>query len=82
MLTNVDDYRMGFYNSVCTKGYISLNHAEVNHVPGSYVYTMGILYRRISTRRTKQLVNTSRQYVATKPVRRLLNQELLEVIVF
>ena len=52
-------------NTVCTKGYISLNRAEVNHAPGSYVYTMGILYRRISTWRTEQLVNTSRRYVAT-----------------
>ena len=26
------------------KGYNSLTHAEVNHAPGSYVYSMGILY--------------------------------------
>ena len=71
-----------YFPAVCTKGYISLNRAEVNHAPGSYVYTMGILYRRISTWRTKQLVNMSRRYMATKPVRRVLNQELLEVIAF
>ena len=32
------------HNTVCTKGYNSLTRAEVNHAPGSYVYTMGILY--------------------------------------
>ena len=26
----------------------SLAHAEVNHARGSYIYTMGILYRKIS----------------------------------
>ena len=31
-------------DAVCTKGYNSLTHAEVNHAPGSYVYSMGILY--------------------------------------
>ena len=30
--------------TVCTKGYNSLTHAEVNHAPGSYVYSMEILY--------------------------------------
>ena len=30
--------------SVCTKTPNSLARAEVNHAPGSYVYTMGILY--------------------------------------
>ena len=71
-----------YINSVCTKGSCSLNHPEVNHTRGSYVYTMGILYRPISTRRTKQLVNWSRHYVSTKPLQRLLNQELVEVTVF
>ena len=33
-----------------------LNRAEVNYAPGSYVYTMGILYGRISTWRTEQLL--------------------------
>ena len=31
-------------HAVCTKGYNSLIHAEVNDAPGSYVYSMGILY--------------------------------------
>ena len=69
-------------HAVCTKTPNSLTHPEVNHARGSYVYTMGILYRRIPTWRTKQLVNCSRLYLSTKPVRRLLNQELDEVIVF
>ena len=30
--------------TVCTKGYNSLTHAEVNHAPGNFVYSMGILY--------------------------------------
>ena len=50
---------------------------QFSYAPGSYVDTMGILYRR-----TKQLVNSSRCYVSTKPVRRLLNQGLLDVIIF
>lgn len=33
-----------------------LNRAEVNHTPGSYVYTMGIL--RMLTWRTEQLVSS------------------------
>ena len=38
--------RQGMLNvyTVCTKGYNSLTHAEVNHASGSYVYSMGILY--------------------------------------
>jgi hypothetical protein len=68
--------------TVCTKTPNSLAHAEVNHAYGSYVYTMGILYRRSSTWQTKQLVNWSRCYESTKPVRRLLNQELVQIIVF
>ena len=39
---------------------------EVNHAPGSYVYTMGVLYGEISTWPTKQL---SQRYVSTKRVR-------------
>ena len=34
--------------------------AEVSHAPGSYVYTMGVLYGEISTWPTKQLVDLSR----------------------
>ena len=60
----------------------SLAHAEVNHARRSYVYTMGILYRKISTWRTKQLVNSRRRYVSTKPVRRFLSQELVEITIF
>ena len=60
----------------------SLAHAEVNHAHGSYIYTMGILYRKISTWRTKQLVNSRRRYVSTKPVRRFLSQELVEITIF
>ena len=71
-----------FLVTVCTKGSHSLNHAEVNHACGSYVYTMGILYRQISTWRTKQLVNLSRCYVSAKPVWRLFSQELVEVTIF
>ena len=48
--------------------------AEVNHAPGSYVYTMGVLYGEISTWPTKQLVDLSRRYVSTKRVRRLLTE--------
>ena len=69
---------------VCTKGShsSSLNRAEVNHARGSYVYTRGILYGQISTFQDKT-VNLSRcyVYVSTKPVQRLLNQELVEVYV-
>ena len=43
---------------------------------GSYVYTIGILYRQISIWQTKQLVNSSQRYVSTKLVRRLLSQKL------
>ena len=69
--------------SVCTtKGWDSLKHAEVNHACGSHVCTMGILYRRISTWRTEQLVNSSRHYVSTTLVRRLLNQEIVKVTIF
>ena len=64
------------------EGSHSLNRAEVNHAPGSYVYTMGILYRQIPRWLTVQLVNSGWCYVSTRPVRRLLNQELLEFIVF
>ena len=34
----------------------SLAHTEVNHTCTSHIYTMGILYRQISTWRTEQLV--------------------------
>ena len=65
------------------EGVNSLNRAEVNHAPRSYVYTMGqILYRQIPRWLMVQLVNSSRRYVSPRPVRRLLNQELLEFIVF
>ena len=60
----------------------SLARAEVNHAPGSYVYTMGILYRQIPRWLTVQLVNSSRRYVSTRPVRRLLSQQLVEPTVF
>ena len=53
--------------------------AEVNHAPGGYVYTIGILYRQIPRWQTLQLVNSIRRYLSTRPVRSLLNQELLEV---
>ena len=56
--------------------------AEVNHAPGSYVYTMGVLYGEISTWPTKQLVDLSRRYVSTKRVRRLLTEQLVEVTLF
>ena len=49
--------------TVCTKGSHSLNHAEVNHAPGSYVYTMGSLCRQVSTWRTEQLVYSSSCYI-------------------
>ena len=64
------------------KGSRSLNYVEVNHACGSYIYTMGILYRQILTWRTKQLVNLSQRYVSTKPVRRFLYQELVEITIF
>ena len=60
----------------------SLAHVEVNHARGSYVYTMGILYRKMSTWQTKQLVNSRRRYVSTKPVQRFLSQELVEITIF
>ena len=41
--------------------------------------TMRILYRQISTWRTKQLVNSSWRHMSAKPVRRLLSQELIEI---
>ena len=56
--------------------------AEVNHAPGSYVYTMEVLYGEISTWPTKQLVDLSRRYVSTKHVRRLLTEQLVEVTLF
>ena len=56
--------------------------AEVNHAPGSYVYTMGVLYGEISTWPTKQLVDLSRRYVSNKRVRRLLTEQLVEVTLF
>ena len=59
----------------------SFAHTEVNHVQGSYVYTMGILYMQILRWQTEQLVNSSWHYVSTKPVQRFLSQELLKVIV-
>jgi hypothetical protein len=58
-----------------------LNRAEVNHAHGSYVYTRGILYGRILTWRTEQLVNFNRRYVSATPVRRLLSQELIETTI-
>ena len=57
-----------FYLPVCTKTPNSLARAEVNHAPGSYVYTMGIWYRQILRWQTVQLVNSSRRYVSTRPV--------------
>ena len=42
--------------------------AEVNHTPGSYIYTMVVLHGDISTWPTKQLVDLSRRYVSTKRV--------------
>ena len=36
-------HQISFWGSVCTKGSHSLNRAEVNHTPGSYVYTMGFV---------------------------------------
>ena len=55
--------------------------AEVNHAPGSYVYTMGVLYGEISTWLNKQLVDLSRRYVSNKRVRRLLTEQLVEVTI-
>ena len=49
--------------------------AEINHAPEGYVYTMGILYRKLSTWPTRQLLCSSQRYVSTRPVRRLLYQE-------
>ena len=46
--------------SVCTKTPNSLALAEVNHAPGSYVYTMGISYRQIPTIQTGQLESALR----------------------
>ena len=43
---------------------------------------MGILYRQISTWRTKQLVNSSQRCMSAKPVWRLLSQELGQVTIF
>ena len=60
----------------------SQSHVEMNNACGSYVYTMGILYRRIPGEQTEQLVNLSRRYMSTKPMRRLLNQETVKVTVF
>ena len=56
-----------------------LNRVEVNHA--SHVYTMGLLYGRISTWRTEQLVNSSRRYVSATPVRRLLSHELVKTTI-
>ena len=58
-----------------------LNRVEVDHAPRSYVYTIGILYGRISTWRTEQLVNSSRRYVSATPVRRLLSHELVKTTI-
>ena len=51
--------------SVCTKleGVQYSLAAEVNHAPGSYVYTMGVLYEEISTWPTKQVVDLQRRLV-------------------
>ena len=55
--------------------------AEVNHAPGSYVYTMpmGVLY---ATWPTKHLVDLSRRYVSTKRVRRLFTEQLVAATLF
>ena len=45
------------------------------------IYTMGILYGRILTWQTEQVVNSSQRYVSATPVRRLLSQELVETTI-
>ena len=76
-----------FGTKICTMGH-SLHEgvrvqfsvaAEMNHAPGSYVYTMGLLYGEISTWRTKQLAGSSRSCVSTTLLRRLLTEQLVKV---
>ena len=58
----------------------SQSHVEVNHTCRSYIYTRRFCTGKFQDGR-QQLVNSSRRYVSTKPMRRLLNQELVEVVV-
>ena len=76
-VTSDQDYSISLHEGV----QFSLD-AEVNHAPGSYVYTMGVLYGEISTWPNKQLVDLSRRYVSNKRVRRLLTEQLVEVTLF
>ena len=46
------------------------------------VYTMGILYGEKARWRTKQLSSSSRSYVSTSPVRRLLTERFAEVTLY
>ena len=52
-----------------------ITHPEV-------MFTLGILYRQVSTWRTEQLVNLSSPEVSEKPARRLSRQELVKVTLF
>ena len=76
-VTSDQDYSISLHEGV----QFSLD-AEVNHTPGSYVYTMGVLYGEISTWPNKQLVDLSRRYVSNKRVQRLLTEQLVEVTLF
>ena len=66
-----------WWGLVCTKGSNFLftrkwiTHPEVN----------GILYGRILTWWTEQLVNSSWRYVSATPVRKILSQELVETTI-
>ena len=62
------------------RGQISYSRGSKSHTR-KLIYTMGILYGRILTWRTEQLVNSSRCYVSATLVRRLLSQELVETTI-
>ena len=56
----------------------SLTYAEVNHTPGSAVYSMGILYGA----NFNMADRTGGQLESATPVQRFSSQELVEITIF
>ena len=75
------------YITLRRDAYQSARRGQISYSCGSesrtrkLIYTMGILYGRISTWLTEQAVNSSRRYVSATSVRRVLSQALVEITI-
>ena len=79
--------RSSCFADLKVRDFQSARRGQISYLRGSesrtrkLIYTMGILYGRILTWRTEQVVNLSRRYVSATPARRLLSQELVETTI-